>query len=345
MPAVSALELFQRKRPPKSLGVVLLVGDEPLLRKEVLGWIASQVLGPQADSQLVDTFDGAEASLEEVLDLWSTRGLFAATRVVVVREADPWIKRHRPALEKALAQPPPGSTLVLAADSEASNTRLYKLVERVGLVVRCQGPAAAKLPAWLVARAESRHGASLDEDAAALLVERVGEDLALLDQELAKLAAACGSQGRITPEEVRRLVGSWRTQVVWDLIDAALQGDAARALDQLDQLLHSGQDVFGVLAPLAFVLRRMAAATEIFLHQARQGRRPDLADALTQAGEKRFVLQTRTAQLRQIGRHRGRELMAWAAEADAALKGYSQLPPRLVLERLLVRLARDLRPQ
>jgi len=345
VPALSALELLQRKRPPKSLGVVLLVGGEPLLRKEALAWITAQVFGPQADPQLVDTFDGSEATLEEVLDLWSTRGLFAAARVVVVREADSWIKQHRSALEKALAQPPDGSTLVLVADSEASSTRLYKLVEKVGLVVRCQGPTAARLPAWLSARAESRHGTPLEEEAAALLVERVGEDLALLDQELAKLAAACGSQGRITAEDVRRLVGSWRTQVVWELIDAALQGEAAQALDQLDQLLHSGQDVFGVLAPLAFVLRRMAAATEVFLHQLQQGGRPDLRAALTQAGEKRFVLETRAAQLRQLGRHRGRELMAWATEADAALKGYSQLPPRLVLERLLVRLSRAMRPR
>lgn len=344
MPALSALELVQRKRLAKPPAVALLVGDEPLLQKEALDWLIRYVLGPEADSQLVDTFDGPEASLEDVLDLWSTRGLFASARVVVVRQADPWLRKHRAALEKALAQPPPGGLLVLAAESEAANTRLYKLIEKQGLVVRCQRPAAARLPTWLSARAESVHGVQLDEDVAALLVERVGEDLGLLDQELAKLAAACGSTGRITAEEVRRLVGSWRTQVVWELIDAALEGNAAQALDQLDRLLHAGQDVFGVLAPLAFVLRRMAAATEVFLYQWQQGGRPDLQAALTQAGEKRFVLQARAAQLRQIGRHRGRELMAWAAEADAALKGYSQLPPRLVLERLLVRLARQLRP-
>ncbi len=44
-------------------------------------------------------------------------------------------------------------------------------------------------------------------------------------------------------------------------------------------------------------------------------------------------------QLRRIGRQRGGQLYEWLLDADLALKGSSSLPPRLVLERMIVRLA------
>jgi len=72
-------------------------------------------------------------------------------------------------------------------------------------------------------------------------------------------------------------------------------------------------------------------------------RRVNVREALEQAGIRSFVLQKAERQLRLLGRQRGAQLYRWLLQADLDLKGESTMPPRLVVERLIVRLSA--RPQ
>ena len=69
------------------------------------------------------------------------------------------------------------------------------------------------------------------------------------------------------------------------------------------------------------------------------GARPKLRDALEKAGIRAFVLQKAERQIRLLGRQRGAQLYRWLLQADLDLKGESAMPPRLILERLIVRLS------
>ena len=172
-----------------------------------------------------------------------------------------------------------------------------------------------------------------------MLVEMVGPELGLLDQELAKLALMAGNDKKITPEMVQKMVGGWRAKTTWDMLDLALDGNVAEALRQIDRLLASGEAPIGLLAQISASLRRLAAATRLILQSEAAGRRIGVGPALQQAGVKSFVLQKAERQLRRLGRQRGSQLYRWLLEADLDLKGDSQMPPRLILERLIVRLA------
>jgi DNA polymerase-3 subunit delta len=172
-----------------------------------------------------------------------------------------------------------------------------------------------------------------------MMVEAVGPELGLLDQELAKLALMAGSPGKITPEMVDRMVGGWRTKTTWEMLDAALDGNVTAAMVQLDRLLVSGENAIGLLAQISASLRRLAAATRLILQAEAAGRRIALRQALEQAGVRAFVLQKAEGQLRRLGRQRGGQLYRWLLEADLDLKGDSAIPPRYILERLVLRLA------
>ena len=123
------------------------------------------------------------------------------------------------------------------------------------------------------------------------------------------------------------------------MLDAALGGNARVALVELDRLLASGESPIGVLGQISASLRRFAAATRLILQAEAAGRRIALRAALEQAGIRSFVLQKAERQLRQLGRQRGEKLYDWLLQADLDLKGASALPPRLILERLMIRLA------
>jgi DNA polymerase-3 subunit delta len=135
------------------------------------------------------------------------------------------------------------------------------------------------------------------------------------------------------------MVGTWRAKTVWEMLDLALEGKSAEAMTQLDRLLLSGENPVGILAQISAPLRRLGTATQMVLTDEASGRPIRLKPALEKAGIRSFVLRKAEQQLRHLGRQRGSRLHGWLVEADLDLKGDSAADPRLILERLLLRLA------
>jgi len=338
--ALSALDFLSAPDRHPAKPVCVVFGEETFLRRQVLVRLRGAVLaGGDADFSLA-VFEGRSATVADVFEELSTVAMFGGgTRLVVVEDADEFITRYRSDLEDYVARPRLTGVLVLEAKSFPSNTRLYKQVAANGLVVECGAPSDARLSKWLATWARQAHRVELAPGAADMLVDLVGPELGLLDQELAKLALTAGPDGKVTAESVRELVGTWRTKTTWDMLDAALAGDVRGAMTQLDRLLLAGENEVPLLAQISATLRRLAAATRLILQAEATGRRTTLAAALEEAGVKGFVVRKTEQQLRRIGRQRGGQLYEWLLDADLALKGASSLPPRLVLERLIVRLA------
>jgi DNA polymerase-3 subunit delta len=336
--SIRAIEYLAEPEARQPQPVCVVYGDETFLKRAAMRALRDVALGGGDGDFSLTTFD-AEAKLRDVLDELSTMAMFGGgKRVVIVEEADDFVTAYRPELEDYVAKPRSHGILVLELKSFASNTRLFKAVAATGLAIDCSTPKAAQLTGWLKTWAKQAHRLTLDAQAADLLVELVGPELGLLDQELAKLAVAAPG-GKASAELVSQFVGTWRTKTTWDMLDAALDGNPKEALVQLDRLLLAGEAPVALLAQIGSTLRRLAAATRLILQAEGEGRRIGLGDALTEAGIKGFVIAKSERQLRRLGRHRGDHLLGWVLEADLDLKGNSALPPRAILERLMVRLA------
>ncbi len=338
--AIHALEYLAQagKNPPRPVCAVF--GDELFLRRQALVKLRETVLGGEEGDFSFTAFAGDNSDFRDVLAELSTVAMFGSgKRLVLVEEADDFVSRFRSQLEDYVSRPSRSGVLVLDIDSLPANTRLYKLIAAEGLLIDCSAPAEARLTKWLVEWAKQRHKIQLSAAAADALVELAGPELGLLDQEIAKLATSIGEQKRITPEMVGRYVGGWRVRTTWEMLDAALDGKVPEALRQLDRLLASGEQPVGILGQISASLRRFAAATRLVLQAEGAGRRSVLSQALEQAGVKPFVLQKAERQLRRLGRQRGCQLYEWLLEADLDLKGQSAMPARLILERLVLRLA------
>jgi DNA polymerase-3 subunit delta len=222
--------------------------------------------------------------------------------------------------------------LVLEVRSWPGTTRLAKLVE-ADATIACKAPAAYRLPAWCVEWAADRHGKQLPAPAASLLVDLVGPDMGQIDQDLAKLAVYVGAADRIETSDVDQLVGSSRAENTWKVFDAIGQGHTADALAIVDRLLDQGEEPLRILGAFSMQLRRLAQAARL----TQLGR--SVAAALEEAGVPAFNLRGCEQQLRHLGWRRLDRLYDWLLEADLGLKGSSQLAPRTLLERLVVRLA------
>jgi len=348
MPAVHALDYLAEAGKTKVTPLCAAFGDEPFLKSAVVAALRQAALGEGDAEFSLTRFEGRTAEPRAVFDELSTIALFGGGgRLVIVDDADDFVSQNRAALEDYAAHPSGTGSLALVVDSWPSNTRLAKAVAASGLAIECKLPPPARLLKWLETWARSRHRARLDRGAAELLVEIVGPEMGLLDQELAKLAAAA-HDAPIGAELVQQLVGGWRAKTAWDMLDAALEGRARQALLELDRLLLAGESPIAVLGQIGASLRRYATATRLIQQAEASGRRTNLRQALEAAGVKSvpFIMNKAEAQLRQLGRERGAQLLSWLLEADLALKGASSSPPkaRIVLERLLVLLAAPTAP-
>lgn len=324
-----------RDRPPPPVCVVF--GDEAFLKRQALRALRGLV-ATQEDAEFgVQVFEGPSALWADVLEELCTQPMFGGKRLVVVQQGDAFVSQHRAVLEEYVARPRSHAVLVLEVQQWPATTRLYKMLDAQGLQIDCRALRSAEVPGWLVAWARQEHGIRLTPAAASALLEMIGPELGLLDQELAKLAVSAGWGASVDVDLVRQLA-VWRARTAWEMLDAALEGDLARALAELDRLLLAGETPVGLLAQMGASLRRLAAATAAVLAAEEAGRKMPLREALRAAGVNAYFLEKTERQLRRLGRRRGQALLGWLLEADLALKGASQLAPRIILETLLVRI-------
>jgi DNA polymerase-3 subunit delta len=336
--------------------VVVLFGSEAFLKRLTAQHLRAAVLND--DDSPFSTFDGNSVEWRDIADELSTMSLFGGgRRLAIVEQADSFVSKERSRLEDYAAKPKSNGVLILQVDSWAANTRLYKAIDKTGLQVDCRPPEKtsgkrktldeSKLCKWLVDWTDQQHRAKLEATAADMLVEIIGPELGLLDQELSKLALFAGEAGKIDVQMVRDVVGGWKTNTIWELVDAAADGDSGEALRQLDRLLQAGEHPVALFGQIAWSLRRFAAATRIYQEAERGRRRLPLRDALIQAGIahwNRKGLERAESQLKQLGRDRAGKLYQWLLETDLALKGSHSNPhrARFALEQLFLRMAKGL---
>lgn len=336
--ALSAVDYLPHPEKHAPAPVCVVYGDEALLKRRALETLRHAVLGDGDAEFSLTRFEGDETPLRDVMDELATLGLFGGgRRLVVVDDADGFVSKHRSELEDYVQHPQQSNVLALSVSSWPSNTRLAKAVASTGLAIECKAPGEAQTPRWLTSWAKSSHQLTLPAECAEAMVEAIGPELGLLDQELAKLAGVVGPGGKVTLELVDEYVAGWRVKTAWTMLDAALDGQTGAALGQLDRLLQSGENAIGILAQIAATLRRFAAATRFIEQAEAEGRKITLRAALERAEVKPFVINRAEGQLRRLGRERGGRLFAVLLEADLALKGTNSAPARarLELERLI----------
>jgi DNA polymerase III delta subunit len=210
-----------------ALRILVLHGPEDMLKREHLQALRTALREKHGDIEIYN-FDGKNAALADVLDELRSYSLMQVYKLVVVDDADEFVKRYREPLERYAAEPVESATLVLRA-TQWNRGNLDKAVEKVGSFIKCEALKPAQAAAWLEGRAAEVHRVTLSSAAATRLVERLGSDLGRLDSELSKLAVAAvaagkgGEAGAITEELIDAAVGRGSDEQAWAIQDVMLR--------------------------------------------------------------------------------------------------------------------------
>jgi DNA polymerase-3 subunit delta len=331
---MDSLSFLERSARAKVQPIYVLHGDDAFLKRQVLLALRSLVLGPESDGFGQSAHAGDKATFAAVSSDLATLPFLSPRRLVIVENADPFVSRERKKLEKYADEPCPTGILVLDVTVWQATTNLAKQLT-AGLIT-CNPPPAARLPEWCQKWCTTQQGKHLSQPAARLLVDLVGADMGRLDQELAKLALYVGEAAKIDTSDVDRLVGNSREEKVWKLFDLIGLAQPAAALVHLDRLLVQGEEPMRLLGAFSTQLRHLAQAARL------NSQGVSLSSAMDQAGVPPYPAARQGAeqQMRHLGKRRLDQLFDWLLQTDLGMKGSSQLPPRTLLEKLVVQLAR-----
>ncbi|QDU71747.1 DNA polymerase III subunit delta [Mucisphaera calidilacus] len=297
-----------------SMRIVVLCGKERLLQQLRLRGLMASIREEHGETEPM-VVDGGSVELDRVLDELRTFGLMVAHKVVVVEDAEGFVKEHRAALERYAEAPAEHATLVLRSPVWRAG-KLDKLIAKVGAVVKCEPMREGEAATWLSERAKSEHGVKLGADTARLLVDRLGVDLARLDQEVGKLAAMVEGEA-ISRDDVERMSGRTHEEAAWGVQDAMLTSmsrrDAGPVLREVRDLVDlGGQSEVGVTYFVGDGIRKLS-------------------------------LIQRYASRRMGGGEIAKRVKLWGAGADRFMKAASVLDPAAVNRLFDAAVERDVR--
>jgi len=305
----------------------LLLGEEALLRDDALAAIRGAALEVATREFNFDRLEGAATGPAALFDAVRSLPVLSARRLVWLR--DPGEGKVRAALlldalAEAVGEVRGRSDLVLVVTAARADRRerWVRAFAEPAVLVSCD-PPKGRAPLLAFIRDEARRqGLSLEEGVAEIFVERIGPQLLVLRQEIAKAALLALPARKLSRSHVEKSAIDVAEDPIWDLTDALGEGRSGQALVVLNRLLRSGTPEPVVLASLAGHFRKLL--------RVRSGGTIPAAP---------FVLQKLETQGRRYTTTRLVQHLGAIHATDEALKGRGGLPAALALERLVLSLS------
>ena len=294
----------------------LVTGDEHLLVAEALDAIRATArergFGARELHVATAGFDWAQLTASS-----ANLSLFAEQRIVELRlpTGKPGVAGARAIIELAERSGP--DTLLIVAgpklDRSAAASKWAKTIEKTGASVPVWPIGPRELPGWIANRMRIA-GLQPERDVVSVIADRVEGNLLAAGQEIEKLRLLLG-EGPVTVDDVSRAVADSSRYDVFKLTDAALAGDAGRAVKILGGLRSEGVEPVIVVWALSRELRTLSRLDDV----VRRG--GDLGGAMKKNG----VWNNRQGLVRKcLGRHTHgafHRMLKATGSADDAAKG------------------------
>ena len=318
-----------------TMSVHLLTGDDESILRAKTTDLVHELVGDGDRSLMVDEFDGDEYELREVADAAQTMPFLTDKRVVVARGVGRFVTADLTPLLNYLADPLDSTDLVLVAGGGRIAKKLSDAVaEAGGLKVNTSPPRRPKDRQQWVRSQAAEAGVRLDGGGAAVIAQRLGEDVGRLDGILEVIRSTFGEGARVGAHEVEPFLGEAGGVPPWDFTDAIDAGKTGPALVLMQRMMHGGErHPLQLMAILHTHYGRLARLDGV---DARSD-----TDAAAAIGIKPgFPAKKALGNYRRLGGAGVRRAIDLLAAADLDLRGDTDLEPEMVMEVLVARLSK-----
>jgi DNA polymerase-3 subunit delta len=265
-------KLFDEVRQGRLQPVYFLHGPEEYMKREFVRELIEAALPNTERTFNLDIVHGDEFDAHAFDDALQSFPLFASRRVVILRNFEALSPSQRERVAERAAAVPPSMTLVIESNDEKLETAAHKKLAAVAARVGVAFPFAHLDESETMERVLARfrrEGVHVEADALDLLVASAGTQLMDLVNEVDKILLAAGDAKTVTRDLVADVVGKYRTESLFALLDGVGAASPAATLARLSSLLEAGEEpVFLV----AMMLRRVVSLLEVQNVVAERGR-------------------------------------------------------------------------
>ena len=283
-------------------------------------------------------FDG-NSDLQDVYDAVKQYPMMADSKYVCLDDYD-FSKCEKEDFEKLcgiLSEVEEGCVFVLKFDAieldlkkDARTKKLISLVEKCDGKVVCLDHRTAEKTAAMLVNGAKKRGCSLSSLDAKYIIEKSGEDIALLKNELDKLCAFVGS-GEITKEVIDNVCVKTVDSSLYDYAAFIISGKLQEALKILDDMFFMRVEPIAILFSVSSVYMDIL---RVFEAKKEQISNDVIAEDFGYKGRE-FVLNKTVPKLKNFDKKKLSDSFQIILEADKKIKTFSG-NERLVLEKMTV---------
>lgn len=289
--------------------IFLFTGEnEHELRKERRRWI--QEFEAKHGSENLVVTDGKNLSLSLFMDEICAAPFIAEKRLVVV---DGLPKFEKGQFEKIIAGIHPQVLLLFTEAKPDKRLSFTKEVLKLATVKTFSPLRGSALKTWLMNQAQA-DGATLGNQEATFLMEIVGENQALLANEVAKLATAC-LPGAITKAHIERMVILSVEQAGWKLMDLLAAQNTSAALKFAHTLQKRGESPYALWNMFLWIVSQLSLVTA-----AVEDGITNPAAIAKQCGVSPMTARNLSGLAKNIGAKKMADIVQSVTDADIALK-------------------------
>jgi DNA polymerase-3 subunit delta len=320
------LEILRKEDPGP---LYFIHGKEPFLVDRAVEILRGRVLDPRTRDFNYDLFQGKEATAGRVLSAARTLPMMAKRRLVLIRDADEMKADELNGLSAYVTKPCAETCLVLVAEKADQRMKFFTAFKKQGQILKLDPLYDNKLPGFVRGEAQS-HGVKLEQGAAELIADEIGNDLGSLADAVERLAVFVGEKKAIAIADVEQVVATTRQRNVFELANAVGEGNRERALACLASMLQQRESGVRIVAMVARHVRQLWAAQTLLQQRLDKF---ELAQAL---GIPPFFVEGIAAQARRLDRATLERMHDALYRADKELKslrlGDDRILEGLVLE-------------
>ncbi|MBK1438926.1 DNA polymerase III subunit delta [Parapedobacter sp. ISTM3] len=296
--------------------VYLLHGEEPYYIDLVSDYIEEHVLNEAQKGFDQTVLYGKDTDFTTIVNAAKRYPMMSDYQVIVVKEAQ-HLKWKDDELFLAYLENPMKSTVLVLAHKHAKfdkRKKSYKLAEKIGVVLESAKLYDDKVAPWITAFVKDR-GWRIHPQAAAMMAEYLGNDLAKVVNELEKLMLNVPKGQEITAADIERNIGISKDFNVFELNTALAKRDIGKAFQIVAYFAANPRS-----SPIQVILGAMAGYfTKILKYHYLPDKSPQAV--ARELGVHPFFTKEYDMAARSYNRRKTFDIIAYLREYDLKSKG------------------------
>lgn len=239
--------------------VYLLYGEEGYLKKQYKDKMIKAICGD--DTMNYSYFEGKGIDVKEIIGISETLPFFADYRLIVVENSS-LFKSANDELSSYISGVPESTVIVFVEEEVDKRNKLFKYVKDNGYAVEMAKQTTATLQKWIIGILNSNKK-KITESTMNVFIERVGNDMENISNELEKLICYIGDKEIIELEDVVNICTEQIVSRIFDMIDALGYKNRTKALNIYYDLIANKESPVLILFMLTRQFNIMLQVSEL----------------------------------------------------------------------------------